>query len=130
MIHGVLAAYPGWLIKQSADNKLTADLDYAQPRLLCQFPVPHVVTLDIALENRALTIETTVTATTPASGAMCFGFHPYLTVPGVPRSGGSWRRRRCVICPWTTGASRPAPARTGPSDVGTLGRQDFRRRVR
>ena len=28
VIHGVLAAYPGWLVKQPADNRVTADLDY------------------------------------------------------------------------------------------------------
>lgn len=87
VIHGVLAAYPGWLVKQSADNKLSADLDYGgQPRLLCSFPFPHVVTLDITLEKRALSVKTTVTPTTSASVPLCFGFHPYLTIPGVPRS--------------------------------------------
>ena len=90
VIHGVLAAYPGWLVKQNADNKLTADLDYGgQPRLLSSFPFPHVVTLDIKLKDRALTIATTVTPTTSASVPLCFGFHPYLTIPDVPRS--QWR---------------------------------------
>jgi len=86
VIHGVLAAYPGWLVKH-AENRLTADLDYSgQPRLLTSFPFPHVVTLDITLADRALSIETTVTPTTAASVPLCFGFHPYLTIPGVPRS--------------------------------------------
>ena len=89
VIHGVLAAYPGWLVKQS-ENKLTADLDFGgQPRLLTSFPFPHVVTLDITLANRALTIETTVTPTTSASVPLCFGYHPYLRIPDVPRS--QWR---------------------------------------
>jgi len=86
VIHGVLAAYPGWLVKAS-DNRLVADLDYGgQPRLLASFPFPHVVTLDIRLANRALTFETTVTPTTSASVPLCYGFHPYLTIPDVPRS--------------------------------------------
>ena len=86
VIHGVLAAYPGWLVKH-AENRLTGDLDYGgQPRLLTSFPFPHVVTLDITLADRSLTIETTVTPTTAASVPLCFGFHPYLTIPGVPRS--------------------------------------------
>ena len=89
VIHGVLAAYPGWLVKQS-ENKLTADLDFGgQPRLLTSFPFPHVVTLDITLADRALTIETTVTPTTSASVPLCFGYHPYLRIPDVPRS--QWR---------------------------------------
>jgi galactose mutarotase-like enzyme len=120
VIHGVLAAYPGWLVKQSADNKLTADLDYGgQPRLLCSFPFPHVVTLDIALEDRALTIETTVTATTSASVPLCFGFHPYLTIPGVPRA--EWKLetpplRHLPVDNWgiPTGASENWPAISEP----------------
>ncbi|NBQ42010.1 MAG: aldose 1-epimerase [Mycobacteriaceae bacterium] len=87
VIHGVLAAYPGWLVTEQEDNRFIADLDYGgQPRLLSSFPFPHVVTLDILLADRALSIETTVTPTTSASVPLCFGFHPYLTIPGVPRS--------------------------------------------
>ena len=87
VIHGVLAAYPGWLVTEQEDNRFIADLDYGgQPRLLSSFPFPHVVTLDIVLADRALSIETTVTPTTSASVPLCFGFHPYLTIPGVPRS--------------------------------------------
>jgi aldose 1-epimerase len=86
-IHGVLAAYPGWLVTEKSDNRLTADLDYGgQPRLLASFPFPHVLTLDVTLADRALTVETTVTPTSAASVPLCFGFHPYLTIPDVPRA--------------------------------------------
>lgn len=118
VIHGVLAAYPGWLVKQPADNRLTADLDYGgQPRLLTSFPFPHVVTLDITVADRALTIETTVTPTTAASVPLCFGFHPYLTIPGVPRS--EWRLetpplRHLPVDHWgiPTGVSEEWPAKS------------------
>lgn len=87
VIHGVLSAYPGWLVTEQSGNRLTADLDFGgQPRLLASFPFPHIVTLDITLADRALTVETTVTPTTAASVPLCYGFHPYLTIPGVPRS--------------------------------------------
>ncbi len=87
VIHGVLAAYPGWLVTERSDNRLTADVDFGgQPRLLASFPFPHIVTVDITLADRALRVETTVTPTTAASVPLCFGFHPYLTIPGVPRS--------------------------------------------
>jgi aldose 1-epimerase len=86
-IHGVLAAYPGWLVTEQSDNRLTADLDYGgQPRLLASFPFPHVLTLDVSLSDRALTVQTTVTPTTAASVPLCFGFHPYLKLPDVPRA--------------------------------------------
>jgi aldose 1-epimerase len=85
-IHGVLAAYPGWLVTARSDNRLTAVLDYGgKPRLLASFPFPHVLTQDITLADRTLTIETTVMPTTAASVPLCFGYHPYFTIPGVPR---------------------------------------------
>jgi aldose 1-epimerase len=118
VIHGVLAAYPGWLVKH-AENRLTADLDYGgQPRLLTSFPFPHVVTLDISLAKRALSIETTVTPTTAASVPLCFGFHPYLTIPGVPRS--QWQLetpalRHLPVDNWgiPTGVTENWPAMSG-----------------
>lgn len=86
-IHGLLSAYPGWLVTAQSENRLTADLDFAgQPRLLASFPFPHLLTLDVTLADRALTVRTTVTPTTAAAVPLCFGFHPYLTIPGVARS--------------------------------------------
>jgi len=116
VIHGVLAAYPGWLVTEQEDNRVITDLDYGgQPRLLASFPFPHVVTLDITLADRALSIETTVTPTTSASVPLCFGFHPYLTIPDVPRS--QWRLetpplRHLPVDNWgiPTGASEEWPA--------------------
>lgn len=89
-IHGVLAAYPGWLVTTRSDNALTAVLDYGgTPHLLASFPFPHVLTQHITLADRTLTIETTVLPTTAASVPLCFGYHPYLTIPGAPRE--EWR---------------------------------------
>ncbi|GFG52891.1 aldose epimerase [Mycolicibacterium agri] len=85
-IHGVLAAYPGWLVTEMSENSLTAVLDYGgRPRLLATFPFPHVLTQHITLAGRTLTIETTVMPTTAASVPLCFGYHPYFMIPGVPR---------------------------------------------
>jgi aldose 1-epimerase len=85
-IHGVLAAYPGWLVTARTENALTAVLDYGgKPRLLASFPFPHVLTQHVTLDDRKLTIETTVMPTTSASVPLCFGYHPYFTIPGVPR---------------------------------------------
>jgi galactose mutarotase-like enzyme len=89
-MHGVLAAYPGWLVAARTDNSVTAVLDYGgAPRLLAAFPFPHVLTQRVTLADRTLTVETTVRATTAAAVPLCFGYHPYLTVPGVPRD--EWR---------------------------------------
>jgi galactose mutarotase-like enzyme len=43
----------------------------------------------VTLAERKLTIETTVMPTTAASVPLCFGYHPYLKIPGVPRE--EWR---------------------------------------
>jgi aldose 1-epimerase len=85
-IHGVLAAYPGWLVTERSENSLKAVLDYGgRPRLLASFPFPHVLTQQVTLTDRTLTIETTVMPTTAASVPLCFGYHPYLRIPGAPR---------------------------------------------
>jgi len=84
-IHGVLAAHPGWLVTDSTANTLTAALDFNRPELLASFPFPHVLTQHITLAERTLTIETTVRPTSASAVPRCFGYHPYLTIPGVPR---------------------------------------------
>jgi acyl carrier protein len=91
-IHGVLSAYPGWLVTAQSENRLTADLDFAvSPGCWLSFPLPHLLTLDVTLADRALTVRTTVTPTTAAAVPLCFGFHPYLTILGVARRNGHCR---------------------------------------
>lgn len=86
-LHGVLAAYPGWGVTTVTESTLTAELDYgAQPRLLASFPYPHLLTMDVTLADRTLTIATTVAATSTAPVPLCYGFHPYLRLPDVPRT--------------------------------------------
>ena len=86
-IHGVLAAYPGWQIVAQTDHRLAAELDFgARPALLASFPFPHLLELDISISDRTLIYKTTVTPTTSAPVPLCFGFHPYLQIPDVPRA--------------------------------------------
>jgi len=88
-IHGVLAAYPGWRVTAQSGDSLTAEVDFgADPHLLAVFPYPHVLTVAVRLAERALTIRTTVTPTGAHAVPLCFGFHPYLHLPGVAR--GEW----------------------------------------
>ncbi len=86
-IHGVLAAYPGWRVTTESGDELVAELDFgADPRLLASFPFPHVLTVAVRLAERTLTVRTTVTATADTAVPLCFGFHPYLQLPGLPRA--------------------------------------------
>jgi aldose 1-epimerase len=86
-MHGVLAACSDWKVANHTDNALTGVLDYAShPRLLTSFPFPHVLTQTVTLADRTLTVETTVTPTTGAPVPLCFGYHPYVRIPDVPRA--------------------------------------------
>jgi aldose 1-epimerase len=81
-IHGLLAANPRW----EASGALDARLDFgAQPELLAEFPFPHEVRLQIALESHALTVTTTVDANQGSPVPISFGFHPYLVLSNVAR---------------------------------------------
>ncbi|GAC1396000.1 MAG: aldose 1-epimerase [Mycobacterium sp.] len=117
-IHGTLAAYPDWHVTTLLESQLTAELDFAaRPGLLATFPFPHLVEVNIALEDRTLTVKTTVSATTGARVPLCFGFHPYLQLPDVPRA--QWQietpaMRFCPVNSWgiPTGAFEAQEAAT------------------
>ncbi|MDD4866476.1 MAG: aldose 1-epimerase [Mycobacterium sp.] len=119
-IHGVLAAYPGWRVTDQCDNEVTAEADFGtDPRLLASFPFPHVLTVSVRLAERALTVRATVTATADAAVPLCFGFHPYLHIPGAPR--GEWvietpplRHLGLDDKGLPTGESQPQPAQEQP----------------
>jgi aldose 1-epimerase len=86
-IHGVLAAHPGWRVMTESANELVAELDFGtDPALLASFPFPHLLVVRIALADRTLTVHTTVAATGDTDVPLCFGFHPYLRLPEVPRA--------------------------------------------
>lgn len=117
-IHGTLAGDSGWRVVHRSESMLTAELDFgSRPDLLACFPYPHVLRIAVSLAERTLTVRTTVTATTPSAVPLCFGFHPYLQIPGVPRA--EWRigtppmRARLVDDRnLPTGATRPQPQRS------------------
>jgi aldose 1-epimerase len=89
-IHGLIAGYRGWRVMSQTANELIAELDFgADPALLAVFPFPHLLVVRVSLVGRTLSVHTTVAATTDKPVPLCFGFHPYLRVPGVPRS--RWR---------------------------------------
>lgn len=86
-IHGLLAANPDWQVLDKSEDATTVELDFgAQRRLLPSFPFPHTIRLTITLADSVLRISTTVTATSDVAVPLTFGFHPYLQLPGVPRS--------------------------------------------
>jgi aldose 1-epimerase len=115
-IHGVLGAYPGWRVTEKSNQRLAAELDWgSRPPLLASFPFPHLLTLSYTLSDRTLTVRTTVSPTSAAPVPLCFGFHPYLKLPDVPRA--QWQletpaMRHLPVDGWglPTGATVPHPA--------------------
>jgi aldose 1-epimerase len=115
-IHGVLAAYPRWRVTGESANELTAEVDFgADPDLLASFPFPHLLALTVRLSAQALTVLTAVTPTGDQTVPLCFGFHPYLQLPGVSRE--QWiietpplRRLRLDGQGLPTGETTPQPA--------------------
>jgi aldose 1-epimerase len=84
-IHGLLAAAPGWRVRDTGPEGLGADFAFDTPELLAAFPFPHRLSLDVALEAGRLTVTTELTPTGDRAVPVSFGFHPYLTLPGVAR---------------------------------------------
>jgi aldose 1-epimerase len=90
-IHGALAAAADWdMVDAGADSEsawLAAALDYGRrDDRLAVFPFPHRLELELRLAGDALTITTTVVATGPDVVPLAFGWHPWLSLPGVPRA--------------------------------------------
>ena len=92
-IHGTLTAHRGWRLERLAAEAgravLEAAFDYAWPELLAAFPFPHRLTVAAALQGASLEVTTTLEATGDRPVPVAFGWHPYLRLPGAPRS--SWR---------------------------------------
>jgi aldose 1-epimerase len=117
--HGVLAGSPLWRVNGSEDGHVaavTAELEFGPEPLLEAFPWPHVLTVEARVEGRTLTIVTRVDADEPVP--ISFGWHPYLTLPGVPRA--EWEVRLGVTTRAKlddrgipTGETEPAPFTSG-----------------
>jgi galactose mutarotase-like enzyme len=84
-IHGVLAAYPKWRVTHESANELTAEANFGDQDLLASFPFPHRLALTVTLTGRTLRVRTSVAPSGDRPVPLCFGFHPYLQLPDVPR---------------------------------------------
>lgn len=93
-IHGLLAASPHWSVvgRGAAEERawLAAALDFgAHDELLAAFPYPHELRIEAELAGDTLTVATELAPTSEAPVPISFGWHPYLRLPGTPRS--EWR---------------------------------------
>jgi galactose mutarotase-like enzyme len=119
-IHGLLTASPYWEMLASSGQRLAASLDFAaHEELLSGFPYPHELRIDVELADPRLTITTTLRATGNQPVPVSYGWHPYLTLPGVPRA--EWHaelpvRGRAELDERgiPTGGSQPVAIEPGP----------------
>jgi galactose mutarotase-like enzyme len=88
-IHGIVGPRLPWRVLGSgADDlgaQLVAEADLSTPEMLAVFPFAHRVRQTVSLAADGLTVETTITPSGDTPVPVSFGYHPYLTLPGVPR---------------------------------------------
>jgi aldose 1-epimerase len=119
-IHGLCSATPYFEVVDRDATGLQARLDYgAHDDLLAGFPFPHVLEIEVALEDEALHHTTTLSATGDVSVPVAFGYHPYLSLPGVARADFhvTFPVRRHMILDARgipTGTDEPADIPPGP----------------
>jgi galactose mutarotase-like enzyme len=124
-IHGVLPA--AWDVAENAGSRLQAERRPTDDDgFRAAFPFPHVVRLEAELSPRTLRIATTVEAL-DGEVPVAFGFHPYVTLPGVPRADyalelPAMRRLALDERKVPTGAAEDAPAFEGPLGDADLDR--------
>src|SRR3954454_14969004 len=86
-IHGLLAGHPAWEVLAADSGHLAARFDFAaQADLLGAFPFPHELEMDVRLQGARLTVSTTLRPTGEVAVPVSFGYHPYFTLPAVPRA--------------------------------------------
>ena len=89
-IHGAIAGHMAWNVVSPVargDSALTAQMTWsdAQPELFELFPFQHDVEYALTVGAHRLDLSITVRATGSDPVPLAFGFHPYLTLPGIPR---------------------------------------------
>ena len=85
-IHGLLVGWPDWEVTFAGVRRgvalVTATTIVDQP----SFPFPHLLEVAVALHDDGLVVDTTVVPTGDREVPAAWGWHPYLRVPGTPRS--------------------------------------------
>src|SRR4051812_28287476 len=90
-IHGFGVGRPGWTVQRLTTRGETARLHASIEIDSRAFPFPHRIDLSVTARDARLRVDTTIVPTTRRPVPASFGWHPYLTLPGAPRS--SWRLR-------------------------------------
>jgi len=84
-IHGLAPHALRWEVTAEEPGRLCARAELGAERLAL-FPFPHRLEVEVELADGALRVQTTLVSTGAAPVPVAFGYHPYLTLPGVPRA--------------------------------------------
>jgi galactose mutarotase-like enzyme len=89
-IHGAIGGRMKWELTSTTDpgaRSLSASLSWSEstPELFEVFPFSHELCYDARLGSGRLEVEIGVHACGADSVPLAFGFHPYFTLPGIPR---------------------------------------------
>jgi galactose mutarotase-like enzyme len=85
-IHGLLVGSPDWEVTSTRARRDVARLTATTIVDAPAFPFPHLLELTIAAHDDRLVIDTMLVPTGDRKVPVAFGWHPYLRVPGTPRS--------------------------------------------
>jgi galactose mutarotase-like enzyme len=90
-IHGLLVGRPGWRIGRRSTRGGTALMNASIDVDAPAFPFPHRIEVAVAARDAQLRVSTSIVPTGRRRVPVAFGWHPYLQLPGPPRS--QWRLR-------------------------------------
>jgi galactose mutarotase-like enzyme len=85
-IHGLLVGWPEWEVTGTSARREIARLTATTIVDAPAFPFPHLLEVAVALHDDRLVIDTMLVPTGDRKVPVAFGWHPYLRVPGTPRS--------------------------------------------
>lgn len=85
-IHGLLVGSPDWELTGTSARREVARLHATTIVDAPAFPFPHLLEIGVALHDDRLVIDTMLVPTGDRKVPVAWGWHPYLQVPGTPRS--------------------------------------------
>src|SRR5947208_2816852 len=90
-IHRSLAGSHAWEVVATGARRDVARLRATTIVDAPAFPFPHLLEVAVALHDDRLVVDTTLIPTGDRKVPAAWGWHPYLRVPGTPRSRWSLR---------------------------------------
>jgi galactose mutarotase-like enzyme len=132
-IHGLLVGWPEWEVTSTSARRDVARLTATTIVDAPAFPFPHLLEVTVEAHDDRLVVDTMLVPTGDRKVPVAFGWHPYLRVPGTPRSRWTLRlpaREHLALDELgiPTGASEREPAEAAPiarrtfDDLYALGR--------